>query len=122
MHVEVQRASEALDDRHASGASVDYPAANRAPTLEAKDGAEEDPQHCAGELVIPRASPPEPEGKCEDPLAMTYSRQNVIDEVGGARAHATSRAAQANAATFARERDESFGSTPTAAEAREAVR
>ena len=60
-------------------------------------------------------------GKAQHPLAYRNVRQYAVDETRGGLGHASAPAARAEAAAFARERNEPFKGAVAAAEPRKAV-
>ena len=122
VHVQVQRAPEALDDGDGAGAASGEAGSLRALAVGGEDGAQEDAQDGLGTVVVEGHAPTKPEGDAEDPLAMADVGEDAVDEIGGARGHAPAHAARTKASAFARVRDETLGAAARAAESGEAVR
>ncbi len=106
MNIQIQRATEALDDRDTPGLPIADPALARLLALKAQERAHDDTQHGAAEGVIPGEEVAEAVGEAQDPLAYGHSGQHLVHQMGGALGHAPAPAARAEAAALARERHE----------------
>ena len=121
VHVEVEPAAEALDDRERAGAaSADATAVGLA-RVESEQRPRVYRQHGPGETVIPRPQVPQPVREREDPLSHRDGRQDVVHQVRGALGHPPAPAARAEAATLTREEDQALERAVPAAHPREAV-
>jgi hypothetical protein len=106
VHVQIEPASEPLNDRHAPGMAVAKAQTERASSLERQQHARVDREHGAAELVVPRDEIADTKGQAQHPLAYRHMRQDAVHEPRGALGHAPAAAARTEAAPLARERDQ----------------
>jgi hypothetical protein len=120
--VEVEPAPESLDHGYAAGVAGADAVAARPPPLEAQQHAYVDPEHGAGELVIPGQKIAKAVRQAQHPLPDRNAREHIIDEASGVLGHAPAPAARAETASLAGERDEPLERAVGAAETSETVR
>jgi len=100
VHVQVQPAAKALDDREGARAPIADTMAVGLASVELTQCPRVHRQHGSGETMVPCKQIPQPVGQREDPLAHRNGRQDVIDQVHGALHHPSATAARAEAAAF----------------------
>jgi hypothetical protein len=101
VHVQVQRAAEALDhDDRAAAPAVD-PHIARAIGQHAKHGADEQAGYLPAQVVIPRQLVPQPKRHAQDPLPNGHSGEDAIDQVCRTLGHAPAAAAPVQAGVMA---------------------
>jgi hypothetical protein len=96
--MEVERGSEALDERDGAGVTVDDPLGPTATPQPGKEGAAEDAEGGREEGGVAGEREAEGPGEGEDPLAVGDGREDSVDEVGGRIGHAPPPARRAKAA------------------------
>jgi hypothetical protein len=110
-HVQVQCAAKVLDDGDRTGTAASVTRCLGSLSVEALQRTRVDREHRAAEAVIPGKPIAKLEGKAQDPLSNRNPREHVVDEMCGALGHPTATAARAEAAAFARERNQPIGAT-----------
>ena len=120
--VQVERATKALDDGHRSRSSLRVSSALGAFPVEAEQRACVDSEDCATKLVIPGKAIAKLEGQAEHPLTDGYARKDMVNQMGRALGHPSPPAAQAEATTFAGERNQTVRATACTPKAREPMR
>ncbi len=118
VHVQVQRATKALNDRHRAGEAASVARCLGSLSVEALQCARVDREHRAAEMVIRGKPIAKLEGKAQSPLPHRGPRKHVVNEMRSALGHPTAAAAWAKAPTFAGERNQPIGTsarTPKAA-------
>ena len=120
VHVQVQRAAEALDQGHRPSPRV----LPREPGLGDQvrgETAVDDAERRAHDLGVVGEQEPERVRHAQHPLAHGPFGEDLVDEVGGALGHASGAAARTEAAASATEGDETLGATAVAGDAQEPV-
>jgi len=115
VHVQVQRATKALDDRDRTSAAVAMTRCAGSLSVEALQGTRVDREHRAAEAVVPSKPIAKLEGKSQDPLSNRGPREHVVDEMRRALGQPAAAAARAEAAAFAGERNQPIGATVSTA-------
>jgi len=115
VHVQVQRATKALDDRDRTSAAVAMTRCAGSLSVEALQGTRVDREHRAAEAVVPSKPIAKLEGKAQYPLSNRGPREHVVDEMRRALGHPAAAAARAEAAAFAGERNQPIGATVSTA-------
>jgi hypothetical protein len=96
----------AVHESDRPGLRVADPLGSCAGSVAGKHGVDEDPHECAEQVGAERGKSAKLEGQRQNPLTDRHRRDDSIHDPGSDIAHAPSGAARANAAAFARERDE----------------
>ncbi len=116
VHVQVQRATEALNHDYGA-ASAAFDALVPGPLAEhAEDRPHQPGGHGATQVVIPGQQIPQVVRQAEHPVAYGHVRQDVIDQVRRALGHTSSATARAEPTAFAGEGDQPVESTAGAVE------
>jgi hypothetical protein len=105
VHVQVERATEALDDGHRSRTPIAVPRCLSAFPVEAEQRTRVNREHGAAKLVVPCKLIAKLEGKAQYPLANRCAWEHVVDEMRSTLGHPAASAAGAKAPTFAGKRD-----------------
>ena len=121
VHVEIQRAPEALDGGDGAAPTVRDAALTRPAAVEAQESARVDREHGATEPMIPGEQVAQAMREAQHPLPDRDGRQHVVDEMRGALGHAPAAAARADGARLARKRHEALGVAGIAPEPGEAA-
>jgi hypothetical protein len=121
VHVQVQRATEALNHHDGAAAAVLDASVAGPITQDATHAANQDARNGPAEIVIPRQTVPQSVREAQHPLPDRHIRKHAIDQMSGAFRHAAATTARAERTAFARERHEPIESAAGAAEAREAT-
>ena len=122
VHVQVQRATKALDDGDRPCAAIAVARCAGPLPVEALQCTRVDREHRAAEAVIPGKPIPKLEGKAQDPLSNRGSREHVVDEMRRTLGHPAATAARAEASAFARKRHQPIGATAGTAKAGKPMR
>jgi hypothetical protein len=122
VHVQVERATKALDDRDRTRAAVAMTRCLSSLSLESLKCPRVDREHRAAEAVIPGKPIAKLEGKAQDPLSNWGTWKHLVDEMRRALGHPTACAARAEAAAFARERHQPIGTAARTPKAGKAMR
>jgi len=120
MDVQIQRATEALDDHHGAAAPVADAVAACAAPEEPDHRADGHAADRAAQVMIPRQQVPQPMRQAEHPLTDWHIGPDVIDQMRRPLRHAPAATAGAEPAALAREGDQSIepaGGAPKAGEA-----
>ncbi len=122
MFVQVQRITEALDERY--GAALDpghLPVPSRPSAQRGKDGAHEDREEFRSERGIVGHAEAQRERERENPLPDCYIGKHSIDEPSGGVGHATATAGRTEPASLATEADHPVLAAVIAVHSNEAV-
>jgi hypothetical protein len=111
MHVQVERPTKPLDDGDRPGAAASVTRRLGSLSVEALQCPRVDREHRAAEAVIPGKSIAKLKGKAQHPLSNRGAWKHMVDEMRRALGHPAATAARAEAAAFARERDQPIGTT-----------
>jgi hypothetical protein len=122
VHVQVQRAAKALDDGDRTGTAASVTRSLGSLSVEALQCTRVDREHRAAEAVIPGKPIAKLEGKAQDPLSNWGTWKHVVDEMCRTLGHPTAAAARAEAAAFARERNQPIGTAARTPKAGKAMR
>jgi hypothetical protein len=122
VHIQIQGAAEALNDRDGPTPAVRHTIAPRTCTQEAEDGPHVHGHHCATQIVIPREEIAELVRQAQHPLPHGSVRQDVIHEMSRAFRHPSPAARRAKAASRARERHQAIVAARVAVKAGESRR
>jgi len=115
VHVEIERAAEALHDRHRAEAATWDAAAARARTEPPADRAQEHSDDGATERVVPGDEIPQPGRQGQHPLPDGHGWQDAFDQMRGALGHPPAAATRAQTASLAGEGDEAIEAARRAA-------
>ena len=120
MHVEVQRAAEALDQRHRACLPVLARETGLADQVRG-EAAMDDAEHRAhGRRLLGEQEPKRP-GHAQHPLAHGLGREDLVDEERGALGHTPCATARTEATALAAEGNEVLGAAAVAGDAQETV-
>jgi len=112
--VQVQRASESLDDGHSTAATIDDAIPTRATSDDAEHGAHVHGDDRATQIVIPRQHVPQPVRQTQHPLSHRHVGEHMIHQVRRAFGHAPAATTGTEPAAFAREGHEAIVAAPIA--------
>jgi hypothetical protein len=99
--VEIESATEALNDHHGAAPAVDDAITSCATPQEPEYCAHCDAGHGPTQLVIPRQQVPQPMRQTEDPLPDRHVGEDLIDEMRGPLGHPATAAPRTNPTALA---------------------
>jgi site-specific recombinase XerC len=120
--VEIERATEPLDDDHGAAPPVDDALAAGALAQEPEDRPHGDAGHGPTQCVVPGQQVPQPMRQTEDPLPDGHVGEDPIDEMRRPLRHPAASTTRAEPPPLARERDQTIQATGGAPESGEAAR
>jgi hypothetical protein len=111
MHVQVERATKALDDGHRTGAAIALARSLGSLSIEAEQRTRVDRKNRTAQSVVPSKSIAKLERKAQHPLPNRRAWEHVVDEMRRTLRHPAASAARAEATAFARERNQPIDAT-----------